>query len=295
MSSSGRPPHFRRGHRIGVVTGGLCLALQLALLTTIHPDASGGGLPTEEGNAVAVLEEIQITVVYDDHPFRPGLKPAWGFAAVVEGLEKALLFDTGADGRILLANMETLGIHPTAIDAVVLSHDHPDHVGGLDLFLQSNPDVSVYLPKSFPVSFKSEITSRGAHVVEVDGAVRICAGVYSTGVLGTFVEEQSLIVATDRGAIVLTGCAHPQIVRIVDKAMDLTGEETLLVAGGFHLMGETRLRIRKVIARLRDLGVTHVGPCHCSGDCARELFRREFGAGYLETGVGRVISAKDLQ
>ena len=105
-----------------------------------------------------------MTIVYDNNRFDPRLKTAWGFSCVVRGLEKTILFDTGGDGHTLLGNMRQLGVEPAEVDIVVLSHIHGDHTGGLERFLEKNPRVVVYLPDSFPGSFKKAVISLGARV-----------------------------------------------------------------------------------------------------------------------------------
>lgn len=76
------------------------------------------------------------------------------FSCLIEGLDKTILFDTGGNGDILLANMQRLGLDPEDVDAVVLSHIDADHTGGLGAFLARNPDVTVYMPESLPASFQ---------------------------------------------------------------------------------------------------------------------------------------------
>ena len=104
---------------------------------------------------------LAVRIVYDNYPFDKKLQTAWGFACVVTGLEKAILFDTGGDGRILLANMRACGMEPGEIDAVVLSHIHGDHTGGLGAFLEANSRVTVYVPKVFPEGVKRESPQDG--------------------------------------------------------------------------------------------------------------------------------------
>jgi len=195
----------------------------------------------------------------------------------------------------LVTNMRELGINPKEVDLVVLSHIHGDHVGGLPGFLEKNPGVVVYLPKSFPRGFKDKVEEYGAKVVEVQGPLKICQGVYSSGELGTWIKEQSLIIHTEKGLIVITGCAHPGIVKIVDKAKDLLKNDVLLVMGGFHLGGESRGEIENIISSFRKLGVSYAGPCHCSGDTARQLFKKQYGENFINVGVGRVVSMNDLK
>ena len=99
---------------------------------------------------VASVDSITITVVYDNETLVNDLVPSWGFSCLVQGLEKTILFDTGGDGEILLANMEQLGLDPQTVQVIVLSHLHGDHTGGLTDFLRVNPRVTVYLLDVFP-------------------------------------------------------------------------------------------------------------------------------------------------
>jgi 7,8-dihydropterin-6-yl-methyl-4-(beta-D-ribofuranosyl)aminobenzene 5'-phosphate synthase len=120
----------------------------------------------------------------------------------------------------------------------------------------------------------------------------ICESVYSTGELGTWIREQSLIIHTDKGLIVITGCAHPGIVKIVKTAKTVIRDDVLLIMGGFHLAGTSKPGIEDIISKIKKLGVRYAGPCHCSGDLARQLFKIEYGNNYIDVGVGRTIKFK---
>lgn len=248
----------------------------------------------EDNISITTAKNVSIVVVYDNNPYREGLKTAWGFSCLIKGTEKTILFDTGGDGLTLLANMEKLGITPGEIDIIVLSHVHGDHVGGLSTLLKQNPKVTVYLLESFPKSFKDAVREYGAEVIEVKEELKICDGVYSTGELGTWIKEQSLVINTERGLIVITGCAHPGIVKIVKVAKNLIGNDVNLVMGGFHLLGKSDEEITQIISEFKKMGVRHVAPCHCSGERARQLFKKEYGENYFDVGVGRVITIDSI-
>jgi len=276
-----------------IVTLGTILGVTIFLR---HEEGKKGQIVQAEENTLRTsAKNLSITVSYDNNPYKERLTTAWGFSCVIRGTEKTILFDTGGDGSILLTNMEELGINPKEIDLVVLSHIHGDHVGGLPSFLEKNPEVVVYLPESFPRGFKDGVKKYRAKIVEVQGSLKICRGVYSTGELGTWIKEQSLLIHTEKGLIVITGCAHPGIVKIVNKVKDLAEDDVLLVMGGFHLGGESKGEIENIVSSFRKLGVSYVGPCHCSGDAARQLFKEEYGENFINVGVGRVITMNDLK
>jgi 7,8-dihydropterin-6-yl-methyl-4-(beta-D-ribofuranosyl)aminobenzene 5'-phosphate synthase len=234
------------------------------------------------------MQGMTISVIYDNNPFKKGLATGWGFSAIVGGAEKPILFDSGRDAGFL-ENMERLGMQPQSIEVVVLSHSHPDHTGGMESFLQKNPDVPVYVPRGFSKKRKTELQSCGAKLVEVDRPVEMCEGVWSTGRTGTWIKEHALLVLGETGAVLLTGCAHPGIVKMVRTAKGLVKDDVSVVLGGFHSEWTSGRRIENVIAALKDLGVRYAGPCHCSGEKARALFEKHFGKNYIEIGAGKTV------
>lgn len=235
------------------------------------------------------IPEIKLTIVYDNNIYDNRLRTGWGFGCLVETGDKNILFDTGADAETLLSNMEILEIDPKSIDIIVLSHIHGDHVGGLFGVLERNSEVEVFLPSSFPQSFKDRVKSFGAMVVEVSGSTQITDGVLTTGEMGTLIKEQALVLKTEEGLIIITGCAHPGVVNIVKKAKEIIGEEVFLVLGGFHLSGASDSELRSIIKDFRVFRVQKAAPCHCSGDRCRELFKKEYRDDYIEVGVGKII------
>lgn len=240
------------------------------------------------------MQDINITVVCDNNPYKKGFETGWGFSCLVSGPENTILFDTGPEGS-LLVNMEKLGIEPGCIDTVVLSHIHPDHTGGLDSFLEKNPEVAVYMPESFPERFKDNVRAHGAKVIEVGQPIKICENVWSTGQYGKWIKEQSLVIQTDKGSVLIVGCSHPGIVSIVNSAKDLVKDDIFLVMGCFHLEWAGKSKIEKVISVFKQSGVRYVGLCHGSGDKARRLFEEYFGRKYIKLGAGRVITIDNLK
>ena len=228
---------------------------------------------------------LKITVVFDNYPHLSRLKTAFGFASVVETEKGKILFDTGSDGDILLANLENVNLKPQSIDTVVLSHNHWDHTGGLKDFLAENSDVDIHLPASFPEDFKADVKRSGARLIEVSDASIVSEGVYTTGEMHGIVNEQSLICKTVKGSVLITGCAHPGITNILRKAISLHGPVHLTM-GGFHHRDERLSSLHKIIETFKELGVTKVCPSHCTGDISRSLFKKIYGQNFVPGGVG---------
>ena len=228
--------------------------------------------------------EITLISIYDNYQINPELKTAWGFGLVIETPFEKILFDTGSDSSVLLFNMKKLGIDPKSIDKVVISHIHGDHLGGLEGFLEENNKVTVFIPNSFPDSIRNMIKSYKADFVNVSDSIKISDFIFSTGELYGPPEEQSLVINSKKGLIVITGCAHPGIVNVVKKAKEMFPEKNIyLVLGGFHHPP------KKVVYELKKLKVEKVAPSHCSGDLIIEAFKEEYKENFIKNGVGRII------
>jgi 7,8-dihydropterin-6-yl-methyl-4-(beta-D-ribofuranosyl)aminobenzene 5'-phosphate synthase len=166
----------------------------------------------------AKISQISLITIYDNYQADPKLEIGWGFSCLLKIKDKNILFDTGAESLTLLSNMEKMGITPQEIDLIVLSHIHGDHTGGLEGILKKNGEVTVFIPASFPDSMKKMIENYGAKYQDIKTTEKISEGVWSTGELGTWIKEQSLVVTLEKGLIVITGCAHPGIIHIIEKA-----------------------------------------------------------------------------
>jgi 7,8-dihydropterin-6-yl-methyl-4-(beta-D-ribofuranosyl)aminobenzene 5'-phosphate synthase len=233
--------------------------------------------------------DLRLTILFDNTAFDPRLKADWGFAALVEYGNHTLLFDTGADGAILLANMRHLGKKPQSIEAIVLSHEHYDHIGGLQALLDTGVRPTIYVPSAFSNTFKEQVRAR-TKLVEVTDALAIFPGIYLTRPIGSIV-EQALVMKTPDGTVVITGCAHPGVANMVRQAQEVVPGRVSLLAGGFHLLEiADKNTLQAIIAEMRHLGVERVVPTHCTGSAAISLFRTEFGKNCLDGGVGRTIT-----
>jgi 7,8-dihydropterin-6-yl-methyl-4-(beta-D-ribofuranosyl)aminobenzene 5'-phosphate synthase len=205
----------------------------------------------------------------------------WGFSALVEIAGKRILFDTGND-----ANMKAKGVDLKTLDFVVLSHRHSDHMAGLNYVLSVNPTVKIYAPKegfgifgsSLPSSFyrkdenlppemryyggtppqimKFGAAWQRANFELIDKPTEIAPGITLIALVsdapGTMeLKELSLAVNTSEGIVLVVGCSHPGIERIVEAAAAIN-PKIHLIAGGFHLVVASDDVIAKTVAALKD-------------------------------------------
>jgi 7,8-dihydropterin-6-yl-methyl-4-(beta-D-ribofuranosyl)aminobenzene 5'-phosphate synthase len=262
-------------------------------VSTISPQPATDIPEETRESIVPVTHAITITIVYDNHISDQRLGSAWGFSALVEYGNNTLLFDTGGDGQLLLGNMRILGIDPLKIDCVVLSHIHDDHTGGLIALLQAGARPVVYLLPSFPASFKHQV-EQYSEISEVSPGQALGKGIWTTGEIAGPIPEQSLVIETTGGLIVITGCAHPGIINILQRVHEANTTPLHLVLGGFHLGSKSVAEIEAIVNDFRSLGVEQVAPCHCTGDQAISLFAAEYTQDFLPLGVGSVLKFEAL-
>lgn len=210
---------------------------------------------------------MKITIIYDNTVFKPGLEADWGFSCLVEGLERTVLFDTGSNGSILLGNMNKLHIDTSSIHDVFISHAHFDHTGGLSAFLNENNHVHVYVPDSFRGVRNAE------KIIHVDKPMNLYKNVFTTGELDHI--EQSMVVRTDKGLVLIVGCSHPKMEHILESASQFG--RVYAIIGGLHGFDQYDL--------FQNLEI--ICPTHCTQHIAE--IKSRYPEKAIEGGVGKVI------
>ena len=210
---------------------------------------------------------MKITIIYDDKVWKEGLEADWGFSCLVQVRTQKILFDTGANGRILLSNMKKLSINPLSINQIFISHCHHDHIGDLSDFLKVNNEVRLYVPATItpPREMKN--------VIRIRKATKIHDNIFSTGILNGV--EQSLVVKAERGLVLVVGCSHPGVRNILNTAARW-GKPYALI-GGLHGFRQFSLISEMEI----------VCPVHCTQ--YKSQIERNYPEKYVKGGAGRAI------
>ncbi len=264
----------------------------------------------------------------------------WGFAALVEVDGQRILFDTGARPDTVAQNARELKIDLAGVRDVVLSHNHPDHTGGLLTLrrelMKADPAAlgRVHVGKGIfesrvnasggegngMLARRKEYEATGGTFVEHDAPVALRPGVWLTGpvprvhpernwspgsgpklrgpaglVEDTIPEDQSLVVDTDRGLVLVSGCGHAGVVNTVVYARQTVRPGPMhALIGGFHLFSADDATLEWTADRLREAGVENLVGAHCTGIEAVFRLRARLGLARSTAVVGAVGSSFEL-
>jgi 7,8-dihydropterin-6-yl-methyl-4-(beta-D-ribofuranosyl)aminobenzene 5'-phosphate synthase len=275
--------------------------------------------------ACAQSSAPQITVLYDAFGKTSTMTKDWGFAALIEIGGKRILFDTGNNAEIFAHNVEAKGIDLKQLDFVIVSHRHGDHTSGLNHLLKVNPAVKIYAPQenfgvfgsTLPGTFYRRNDTLPGDMRYFDGkppdtlrfgtpwpqgsftwiakTTEVAPGFHLIPLNGTWgvdleVKEISLAIDTPDGIVLIVGCSHPTIEKIVEAAKNVINKPIHLVLGGTHLLPAKDDQITSIALSLRDaLSVRYIAPVHCTGEPAFAILKETFGDHYIYAGLGTTV------
>jgi 7,8-dihydropterin-6-yl-methyl-4-(beta-D-ribofuranosyl)aminobenzene 5'-phosphate synthase len=251
-----------------------------------------------------------------------------GLSFFIETGERRILSDTG-QGLALLGNADALGIDLRKIDTVVLSHGHFDHAGGVKNLLSRNTDFTLvahpdvfddklaglggnYFSAGTP-ELKELLVKAGINLSLQKDSIEIAPNVRTTGEIpqktdfedvekmffirkdnheipDSIPDDNALILDTEKGTVVVLGCAHRGLINTLDHVVDITGNKTIhAVMGGLHLLYADELKLKKIFGRLHDFGLEKMIIGHCTGFQATAALWGEFGIKVIPNTVGHKI------
>jgi 7,8-dihydropterin-6-yl-methyl-4-(beta-D-ribofuranosyl)aminobenzene 5'-phosphate synthase len=243
------------------------------------------GIPTIN----AQIAPVKITILYDNYQFSDSTRPDWGFSCLIIKENDTILFDTGARKDVLFHNLNAMNVDMSTIQTLIISHHHGDHTGNIFPLIEKNPALQVFLPSSLGGNFKEMVKNYGVRV-QVERNVReVAYNIFLSGEMGFQIREQSLVIKTDKGLVLISACGHPGIDRMVRKITRIFDDRVYVVIGGFHLEEHSGSEIDDIIETFKACGVDKVAPGHCTGQTAMDKLRKAYQHNFIRSGTGKTF------
>lgn len=258
-----------------------------------------------------------------------GIIGEWGLSIYLEVSGMKILFDTGESG-VLLNNADIMGIDLQSVDALVLSHGHYDHTGGMKSFLRHRGKLPVYAhpnlfahhfstpkkPRYIGVPHRKELLEcLGAEFLYIEKPFEITPGVFISGKVprkkffendqetlfslengkivmpDPFHDDMSLYLVTPEGLFIILGCAHAGLINIVEHAREITGESRVYgIIGGTHLGPAPVAQQEATISYLEELDLQFLGANHCTGQAVIARLANIFGQRFKFCPAGSIFT-----
>jgi len=277
---------------------------------------------------------VTVTTLCENTAGEPGFMAEWGLSILVQAGGVTVLFDTGLTSAAV-RNADKLGVDLRTVDTIVLSHAHADHTGGLREVLRRTGEVEVVAHPGIwdlkckrrsaeekaeynGTPFAREELEKAAKFTLTKEPLYLSENLLTTGEVQVttdfetiepyfylkqggdlqpdpFADDLAFILKTEKGLVVILGCAHRGMINTLRHARILTGDERVYaVIGGTHLYPKTDEQIGKTIESLKEIDVQRIGVSHCTGFHASMRLAQAFGDAFFHNNAGTIFTLDSI-
>lgn len=234
------------------------------------------------------MSDVEVTVIINDESVKPELKTVHGLSLLIEAYGRVILFDLGPSSEVLQYNADLLNVDLSLVDALVVSHLHADHVGGIPYLGWIAPSTKSYLPYATGCNFVQYVKRNGLSPIEVLDWTQIYPGIHVSKSIHGPPWEQSLIVETPSGNILFTGCCHPGLETFIIEVEKKMGKIRAVI-GGLHLSRAPTNVVERTAVYLLSKKILSA-PLHCSGRELLEYLSKIGPSLVIKAGAGSQIA-----
>jgi 7,8-dihydropterin-6-yl-methyl-4-(beta-D-ribofuranosyl)aminobenzene 5'-phosphate synthase len=232
---------------------------------------------------------IKITGIVDNYSESSKFRSDWGFSTLIKTDYHNILFDAGSDPEVFEHNINLIDPDLKKIDILFISHSHKNHIGAIKYVLKNYRVGNIVIPEEQNEEIENKLREIKVRPIIINKPTSIDEGIYSTGILGEE-REQSLVIPSEKGLILITGCAHSGIKNISEHVEKTFSDKIYMIIGGLHLYKKYDQVLKEDINEINKLQFKYILPSHCTGDTAKKLLKQKLNDRFMDFGAGVTIN-----
>jgi len=274
-------------------------------VTTLVENTSGGPTLYGEWGQSLLVEADGLRILFDTGPSRHIIDNAKILGIELGNIDRIVIshghYDHTGGLKAVLALIKGSGNRPQGIEVIA----HPDMFQEKHFYLKGLPAKEIGIPDT-----RSELEALGARFNLSWDPIRISENIMTTGEVQVSVDYEqidstlhikdaenyvpdrladdlALIIKTEKGLIILLGCAHRGLINTILHAQKIAGvDQVYAVIGGTHLISANKTQMEETVKALRNFNIARLGVSHCTGLKSSAILAKEFGEAFFFNSAG---------